>query len=152
MSSTTLAPVYQDKINKLVDVVAMVNARNLDKHHIFHKVWVHASGVIFKVRAIINTGSIFNLIAQNLVKEHDIPGDDKMPSLMATNRGRLRLYKQYQVAIKTYGHNGSWTSDAITIYGSNITGCKLMLGMPWIKKAKPAFNWDTNKIFFMRRP
>ena len=35
---TTLAPVYQDKIDKLVNVVAMVNARNSDKYHIFHKV------------------------------------------------------------------------------------------------------------------
>ena len=79
---------------------------------------------------MIDIGTIFNLIAQDLVKEHDIPGDNKMPSLMAANRDRLRLYKQHQVAIVTHGHNSSWTSDAITIYGSNITSCKLMLGMP----------------------
>ena len=45
----TLIPVYQDEINKLVNVVAMVNARNSDKHHIFYKVWVYASGAVFKV-------------------------------------------------------------------------------------------------------
>ena len=129
MLSTTLAPVYQDKIDKLVDVVAMVNAKNSDKHHIFHKVRVHASGAIFKVWAMINTGTIFNLIAQDLVKKYNIPRDNNVLSLMAANRGKLRLYKKHQVAIETYGHNGSKTSDAITIYGSNIIGCKLILGM-----------------------
>ena len=99
---------------------------------------------------MIDTGTIFNLIAQNLVKEHNIPGNDKMLSLTAANGGRLRLYKRHQIIIKIYGHNSLWTSDAITIYGSNITGCKLILGMPWIRKAKPAFNWDTDKIFFTR--
>ena len=152
MSSTTLAPVYQDEINELYDVVAMVNARNSDDHHIIHEVRVHASGSVFKVRAMIDTGTIFNLIAQDLVKEHDIPGDDEVPSLTAANGGGLRLYNRHQVAIETYGHNGSWTSDAITIFGANITGCKLMLGMPWIRKAKPAFNWDTDKISFTRGP
>ena len=27
-----------------------------------------------------------------------------------------------------------------------------MLDMPWIKKAKPVFNWDTNKISFTKEP
>ena len=107
MSSTILAPVYQDKIDKLVDVVAMVNARNLGEYHIIHKVRVHASGAVFKIWAMINTRTIFNLIAQDLVKKHNIPKDNKVPSLMAANRGRLCLYKRHQVAIKTYGHNGS---------------------------------------------
>ena len=147
---TTLAPVYQDEINELVDVVVMVNARNSNKHHIIHNVRVHASGAAFKVRAMIDTGTIFNLIAQDLVKKHDISKDNKVPSLTAANRGRLRLYKQHQVAIETYGHNGSWTSDAITIYRSNITVCKLILVMPWNKKAKTAFNWDTDKISFTK--
>ena len=49
MSSMTLASVYQDKIDKLVNVVTMVDAGNLDKYHIFHNVWVHTSGAIFKV-------------------------------------------------------------------------------------------------------
>ena len=71
--STTLALIYQDKINKLVNVVAMVNARNSDKHHIIHNVQVHTSGAVFKVQAMIDTGSNFYLIAQNLVKEHNIP-------------------------------------------------------------------------------
>ena len=107
MSSTTLAPVYQDKIEELYNVVAIVNARNSGNHHIIHDVWVHASGAVFQVRAMINTGTIFNLIAQDLVKEHNIPGDNKLPSLMAANRGRLRLYKQHQVTIETYEYNGS---------------------------------------------
>ena len=130
----------------------MVSTRNLDEHHIFHNVRVHASGAVFKVRAMIDTGTIFNLIAQDLVKEHDIPRDNKVPSLMAANKGRWCLYKWHQVAIKTYGYNDSWTSDAITIYGSNITGYKLMLGMLWIGKAKSAFNWDTNEISFTKKP
>ena len=103
----TLAPVYQNKIDELVDVVVMINARNLDKHHIFHDVRVHVNNAVFNVQAVINIETIYNLIAQDLVKEYDIPGDNEVPSLMAANEGRLRLYKQHQMAIKTYGHNGS---------------------------------------------
>ena len=100
---------------------------------------------------MINTRTIYNLIAQNLVKKHNILKDNEVPSLMATNEDRLCFFKQHQVAIKTYGHNGSWTSDAIMIYKSNITSCKLILDMPWIRKAKPAFNWNTNMISFTKR-
>ena len=89
----TLALIYQNKINKLVDVIIIVNTKNLDEHHIFYDVQVHASGVVFKVQAIINTGTIYNLIAQDLIKEHDIPGDNKMLSLMVTDTGKLHLYK-----------------------------------------------------------
>ena len=152
VSLTILAPVYQDKINKLYDVVVMVNARNSDDHHIIHDVRVHASGMVFQDWAMIDTGTIFNLIVQNLVKKHNILRNNKVPSLTAANRSRLCLYKRHQIVIETYGHNNSWTSDAITIYGSNIIGCKLMLGMPWIKKAKPVFNWNINKISFTRGP
>ena len=49
--------------------------------------------MVFKVQAMINTEMIFNLIAQNLVKEHDIPGNNKVLSLMAANEDRLCLYK-----------------------------------------------------------
>ena len=107
MLSTTLARVYQDKINELVNIVAIVNARNLNKHYIFHNVWVHASGMVFKVQAMIDTGTIYNLIAQDLVKEYDINGDNDVPSIIAANGGRLCLYKQYQMAIETYRHNSS---------------------------------------------
>ena len=71
----------------------MVNAKNLNKHHIFHNIQVYTSCMIFKFQAIINTGTIYNLIAQDLVKEHDIPADDKVSFLMAANRGRLHFYK-----------------------------------------------------------
>ena len=49
MLLTILAPAFEDKIDKLVNVVAMVNARNLDKHYIFHNIRVYASGMVFKV-------------------------------------------------------------------------------------------------------
>ena len=101
-----LAPVFQNKINKLVDMVALINARNSDKHHIFYNIQVHASGMVFKVQAMINTETIYNLIAQILVKKHNIPRDDKISSLMAANEGKLRFYKQHRVTIKTYGYNG----------------------------------------------
>ena len=117
-----------------------MNAKNLNKYHIFHNIWIYANSAVFKIQAMINIGTIYNLITKNLVKEDDISGDNKIPSLIAANNGKLRFYKQHQVAIKTYGHNGSWISDTITIYKSNIISCKLMLGMLWIRKTKPAFN------------
>ena len=44
---------------------------------------------------MIDIGTIYNLIAQDLVKKHNIPGDNEMLFLMATNGGKLCLYKQH---------------------------------------------------------
>ena len=56
---------------------------------------------------MINTETIYNLIAQDLVKEYDNLGDNEVPSLMAVNGSKLHFYKQHQVIIETYGHNSS---------------------------------------------
>ena len=71
----------------------MVNVRNLDEHYIFHNIQVHVSSMVFKVQAMINTRTIYNLIAQDLIKKYDIPEDNKVPSLIVANKNRLHLYK-----------------------------------------------------------
>ena len=77
----------------------------MSKGYIFHKVRVHASGKIFKMQAIINTKTMFNLIVQDLVREYNILGDNKVPPFTAANRGKMRFYKQYHRAIEIYGHD-----------------------------------------------
>ena len=62
---------------------------------------------------MINIETIYNLIVQDLVKEHDIPRNNKILSLMATNEDKLYLYKQYQVAIETHKYDGSKTSTQL---------------------------------------
>ena len=54
---------------------------------------MHANNVIFKIQAMIDTKMIYNLIAQDLVKKHDILGNNKVLSLMTANRSKLRFYK-----------------------------------------------------------
>ena len=89
----TLVLILQDKFNKLVNVIAIVNAKNLDKYCIFYDIQVYANNIVLKVWAIINIKTIYNLIAPNLIKEYNIPRDNKILSLMAANRGKIYLYK-----------------------------------------------------------
>ena len=56
---------------------------------------------------MIDTEIIYNLIAQDLVKKHNITRDNEVLFLMVTNGGRLHLYKQYQVAIEIHEHDSS---------------------------------------------
>lgn len=63
MLFTTLASISQNKFNKLVDIIAMVNLRSSDKLYIFHNIQIYANGKTFIVKAMIDTGIIYNLIA-----------------------------------------------------------------------------------------
>lgn len=101
---------------------------------------------------MINTKTIYNLITQDLIKKYNIPGDNKVLSLTATNKNKMRLFKYHHIIIKAYRHDGLWTSDGITILSANIISYKLILGIPWIKKTKLAFDWDKNRISFAKRP
>lgn len=75
---------------------------------------------------MINTGIIYNLIAQDLIKEYNIFKNNKVSSLTAAKRGKICFFKHYYVAIEAYEHNGLWTSDRITILNTNIIGRKLI--------------------------
>ena len=78
---------------------------------------------------MIDIRMIFNLIAKNLVKKYHIPGNYKVLPFMAANGGKICLYKQHHMTIKTYGHDSSWILDRIVILGANIIDCKLILGL-----------------------
>ena len=104
---TILVFVSQDKFDKLIDIIAIVNAQNMGEEYIFHEVQVHANGKIFKVQAMIDTGTIFNLLTEDLISEYNILMENKVPFFTAANRSKMHLYKQSHVAIKTHGHDGS---------------------------------------------
>lgn len=56
---------------------------------------------------MIDTETIYNLIAQNLIKKYNISKDYKVLSLMAANKGKMHPFKYYHIAIKAYRHNSS---------------------------------------------
>lgn len=125
-----LASITQKKFNKLIDIVVIINMHNnLYKWYIFHDFWIYASDKIFIIKAMINTKTIYNLIAKNLIKKYNIFGDYKVLSLMGANIDKIRLFKHYYMVIKAYKHDNLWTLDEITILSANIIGYKLILSI-----------------------
>lgn len=59
------------------------------------------------IKAMIDTKTIYNLIAQNLVKAYNIFENNKVLSFTAANGGKIRFFKHHYVAIEAYGHNSS---------------------------------------------
>lgn len=86
-------------------MVIMINLRKLDKQYIFHNVQVYANGETFTVRVMIDIETIYNFIAQDLIKEHNIPRDNKVLSLTAANGGKMCFFKHYYEAIEAYGQD-----------------------------------------------
>lgn len=56
---------------------------------------------------MIDTKTIYNLIAQNLVKAYNIFGNNKVLFFTGANGGKIRFFKHHYVAIEAYGHNSS---------------------------------------------
>ena len=52
------------------------------------------------------------------------------------------------MAFKIIKTDNTATLDAVEIYSANITGCKLILGLPWLRKAKPLIKWLRDVVLF----
>lgn len=43
----------------------------------------------------------------------------------------------------------SSTLDAIDVYGANITGCRMILGLSWLRQVSPDINWGNNTVCYL---
>ena len=56
---------------------------------------------------MINSELIWNLLAQSLVKEHNIPGDNNLsPSLKILNEDLLHIFQRHDVTVQVRDMQG----------------------------------------------
>ena len=68
-------------------------------------------------------------MSQDIIAWHSIPGDDtEIPPAHDLNGNGIQFYRRHRMAVEALGTDGTPTLDAVTIYGANITGCKLSFG------------------------
>ena len=98
---------------------------------------------------MINSGLPFNLISQCIIDQYNIAGSDE--DILAAQHlkgGGIRLFKRHRFAVETKGTDGSSTLDAIDVFGANITGCKMILGRPWLDQANLDIDWPRSAVCF----
>ena len=149
-ASTSLANItLQDSLLKKVDVVARVCNCLANDCHLFQNVWMYTGLLKFKRRTLIDCQCPFNLISQSIIKHYSIPGSNNdVPLAKDLNSGGIKLFRRHRIVVKAKGNDSSQSLDAIDVYSANITGCKLILGLDWLKKAQPAINWGQNSVYY----
>ena len=79
---------------------------------------------------MIDCGSPFSMMSQDIIAWHGIPGNktDILPAY-DLNGNRIQLYQCHQMAVGAIGTDETSTLDAVTVFGANITGYNLILGL-----------------------
>ena len=130
----------------------MKQQSTLDNHCFFHIVRLYAKDSIFQLRVMIDLGLPYNLISQDLIAQHRICGiDDDISPARGLNGGGIRLYCQYCMGVESQGTNSSTTFDAVTTFEANITGCKMILGLPWLRTTCPQISWFKDTVLFLSK-
>ena len=82
---------------------------------------------------MIDSGSPFNLLSQKIIAKHGISRDSKnIPPAQNLNKGGITLYQWHQMTVEITTDNNLQALDAVTIYGANIVGCNMILGILWL--------------------
>ena len=149
--SATLASMSLGELQSLVNVIAWVKQRSTsDNHHLFYTVRLYAKDSMFQLRAMIDSRLPYNLISQDFIAQHRICGvnNDILPA-RDINGGGIRLYCRHSMGVESQGTDGSTTLDGVTTFGANILGCKMILGLPWLRTARRQIFWVKNTVLFL---
>lgn len=159
-ASSTLAPVHTDarsprphrRPNTTVNVRRVIEDRVVQKslyRHLFHQFTVYAGPEVFPARAMIDSETVWNLIAQDVVKQHGLPGDDNLPNGRKSLGGfPIQPYQCHNLILKSKDKNGQPSMAAISVIGADFTGCDVILGIPWLQTVKPTIKWEDGESDF----
>lgn len=119
------------------------------KQHIFTKVIIFIGANMPHARAIIDSGSTWNLISQITVRENAIPGDDNLPAGLKTLGGNsLRIYQHHRIPISVQDYYNIESLLHHDIFGADMQNCEMILGLPWLRKVNPGVNWKEDIFAF----
>lgn len=102
-------------------------------HHLFHEFTIHSNSTVFPARAMIDSGTTWNLVSQDVVKQRGLIGDDNLPhnrKALGNMNVPIRLYQRHDMVLEAKDRNGQPSLlAAVSVIGADFTGCDLIVGM-----------------------
>lgn len=100
-------------------------------------------------QAMINSRLTWNLLAQSLVKEYNIPKDDNLPPGFKTlNRHLLRIFQCYNIMMQVRNTQGKKFIRQQKFLGANMVSCNIILGLPWLYVLKAYVTQKIGEFYF----
>ena len=98
---------------------------------------------------MINSGSIWNLLAQSLVKEYYILRDDNLPLGLKTLSGHpLHIFQCYDILMQVRNMQGKNLIKQQEFLGANMADCDMILDLPWLIVLKTYVEWEIEEFYF----
>ena len=97
------------------------------------------------LKAIIDSGSPFNLISQMKVKEMQLTGGNQPNQKPRGIDGNpLHTYSEHKLEVFTTNSAGRIVCSTVIFLGADIGGFDIILERPWLKQIAPSINWKNN--------
>ena len=98
---------------------------------------------------MINSGSIWNLFAQSLVKEYNIPRDNNLPPGLKTLSGHLlRIFQRHNILMQIRDTQSKILVKQQEFFGVNMASYDMILGLLWLIVSKAYVEWEIGEFYF----
>ena len=97
------------------------------------------------LKAVIDSGSPFNLIFQIKIKEMQLLiGCQPHHKPRGIDGNSLHTYFVHELEVFTTNSAGRIVYSKGTFLGADIEGFEIILGRPWLKEKRPSINWKND--------
>ena len=98
---------------------------------------------------MIDSGTTWYLILQNVVKQHRLVEDDNLLwELKVLGNFKIWIYQCHNMVLQTWDKHDHQAMTVVVIIGTNFTDCNLILKIPWLQAAKPTIKWEDENFTF----
>ena len=99
---------------------------------------------------MIDSGITWNLISQDMVKQHGLVGDNNLPrELKALGNFKIYMYQCHNMVLQARDKHGCQAMTFVSIISANFTGCNLILEISWLQAAKSTIKWEDENLTFL---
>ena len=142
MKTPALTPNVHQVFNRL-------RQKDMPYHHLFHNFTAYTNLEVFQAQAMIDSGTTWNLILQNVVKQHGLVGDNNLPhKLKVLGNFKIQMYQYHNMVIQAQDKYDHQAITVILIIDANFTSCNLILKISWLQAAKPMIKWEDENLTF----
>lgn len=104
-----------------------------------------ATSTSHTLKAVIDSGSPFNLISQMKVKEMQLPrGSQPHQKPRGIDGNPLHTYFEHELEVFTTDSAGRIVCSIGVFLGADIGGFDIILGRLWLKETRPSINWEND--------